>query len=211
VNLYIPSKATAKIGEGKISVKQTSDFPWEGEVKFTVTADQPRDFKLRLRVPHWWANPAFRVNGAAITPPVTKGYATLDRKWATGDTVEVSLPMTVDRLESNPKVVYNRGKVALRRGAIIYALEETDQEAPLDRIAIPKGAALRAVYEHALFGGAMQVRGDGVAVDPSAWANKLYQPAPTLKTKPTQIKAVPYAIWGNRGQGKMIVWVDAAP
>jgi DUF1680 family protein len=142
---------------------------------------------------------------------VAKGYATIDRKWATGDTIDLSLPMQVERLEANPKVVYDRGKVALRRGAIIFALEETDQEAPLDRIAIPKGAALRAVYEHALFGGAMQVRGDGIAIDPGAWANQLYQPAPPVKGKPTQIKAVPYAIWGNRGQGKMVVWVDSAP
>ena len=211
VNLYIPSKATAKVGEGKVTLRQTSDFPWEGEVKLAVTTDQAREFKLRLRVPNWCAKPAFKVNGAAVTPAVAKGYATIDRKWASGDTIELSLPMQVERLEANPQVAYDRGKIALRRGPIIFALEETDQEAPLDRIAIPVGASLRAQYEHALFGGVMQIRGEGVSRDPGPWANQLYQPAPPVKSKPTQIKAVPYAIWGNRGQGKMVVWVDTAP
>jgi DUF1680 family protein len=146
-----------------------------------------------------------------VTPAAAKGYATIDRKWTSGDTIELSLPMEIQRLEASPKVVYDRGKVALRRGPMIYALEEMDQEAPLDRIAIPAGAALRAQYEHALFGGAMQIRGDAVALDPGAWASQLYQPAPAVKSKPTQIKAVPYAIWGNRGQGKMAVWLDTAP
>jgi DUF1680 family protein len=211
VNLYIPSKATAKIGDGKVTLRQTSDFPWEGEIKLQVTTDPARDFKLRLRVPSWCSKPAFKVNGAAVTPAVAKGYATIARKWASGDTIELSLPMEIQRLEANPNVVYDRGKVALRRGPMIYALEEMDQEAPLDRIAIPAGAALRAQYEHALFGGAMQIRGEGVVRDSGAWANQLYQPALPVKGKPTQIKAVPYAIWGNRGQSKMAVWVDTAP
>ena len=65
--------------------------------------------------------------------------------------------------------------------------------------------------EQALFGGTTQSWGGALERSPEGWENQLYRPIVPVKGKPVHIKAVPYAIWGNRGQGKVIVWVDSAP
>jgi DUF1680 family protein len=211
VNLYIPSQATAEIAGGKVSLRQTSDFPWEGNIRLQVIADAPREFALRLRVPGWAKNASFKVNGVRATPAVSKGYAVLKRKWASGDAVEISLPMEIERLEAHPKVIFNRGKVALRRGPLVFAFEQADQEASLDRLVLPANAPLRAHFEQALFGGTTQIWGEALEGDAEGWEHQLYRPLAPVKGKPVRVKAVPYAVWGNRGLGKMIVWVDSLP
>jgi DUF1680 family protein len=210
VNLYIPSKATAQLSSGKVTLRQTSNLPWEGDIRLQLTVDSPQEFALRTRVPVWCANPSFKVNGEDASPRVSKGYAVLNREWSTGDTVELSFPMEIQRLEANPNVVYNRGKVALRRGPLVYSFEEADQDASLERIALPAGSALRAQLDRSLFDGTMQIRGEGL-VRGDDWKNQLYRPVQPVSGNTTQIKAVPYAIWGNRGLGKMMVWVDSSP
>jgi DUF1680 family protein len=211
VNLYISGKANAKLSGGNVTVTQSSDYPWEGNVKLQVTVDKPQEFTLRLRVPSWCAKPEFKLNGEPLTPVISKGFAQLHRTWSSGDTVDLTLPMEIQRLEANPNVLYDRGKVALQRGPLLYCLEEADQEAPLDRIALPADAPLRDHFEQALFGGTMQIWGEALARSPSDWKNHLYRPVSTSEGRTIHIKAVPYAIWGNRGLGKMTVWIDSAP
>jgi DUF1680 family protein len=211
VNLYIPSKAAAQLDGGKVTLRQTSDFPWEGDIRLQLTTEKPQEFTLRLRLPSWCKTPTIKVNSEKVTAPVAKGFAALRRTWTSNDTIELSLPMDIQRLEAHPNVLYDRGRTALRRGPLIYCLEATDQESPLDRIVLPASSPLRAQFEHALFGGAMQIRGEALVRDAGEWENELYRPARAVKGKTTQIKAVPYAIWGNRGLGKMIVWIDSMP
>jgi DUF1680 family protein len=39
----------------------------------------------------------------------------------------------------------------------------------------------------------------------------LYRPLQPANTKPATATAVPYCTWGNRGLGKMAVWLNATP
>ncbi|GAA2660697.1 MULTISPECIES: glycoside hydrolase family 127 protein [Actinosynnema] len=96
VNLFIPSTLTWP-GRG-ITVRQDTGFPDTASTKLTFTGSGHVD--LRLRVPAWATGAQLRLNGApvAATPG---GYARIDRAWATGDTVELTLPMALTR-ESAP-------------------------------------------------------------------------------------------------------------
>jgi hypothetical protein len=209
VNLYISGKVNAQLPGGNVTLTQSSDYPWEGNVKLQVTAEKPQEFTLCLRVPGWCAKPEFKVNGEPLTPTISRGYAELRRTWSSGDTVDLTLPMEIQRLEANPNVLYDRGKRALRRGPLIFCLEAADQEAPLDRIVLPPDAPLSDHFEQALFGGTMQIWGEAEERESEGWENQLYRPASAPKGKTIHIKAVPYAIWGNRGLGKMVVWIDS--
>lgn len=211
VNLYISGRMNAKLPGGNVTLAQTSDYPWEGDVKFQVTADKPQEFTLHLRVSGWCVNPTFRVSGEAVSPPIVKGYARIRRTWSSGDTAEVSLPMRIERLEANPNVLQDRGKTALRRGPLIYCLEQVDQEAPLQNIVLPPSAQLEAQFEHSLFGGVMFIKGQAQVIERDNWDRDLYRPVRTVQGTPVQIKAVPYGIWGNRGLGRMVVWIDSSP
>jgi uncharacterized protein len=210
VNLFIASQATAPVGSGPVTLQQTTNYPWDGAVKIVVQPESAAEFTLHVRLPGWASNPSIRVNGSPASPPVSRGYAAIRREWKTGDTVELSLPMDVERLTAHPNVLQAQGKVALRRGPLIYAFEQADNQVPLDATVLPRAATLRTKFDPNLAGGIVTVTADGLVVKPSKWAHALYQPPDPSAPAPVQLTAVPYAIWGNRGLGKMIVWIDSS-
>jgi DUF1680 family protein len=119
--------------------------------------------------------------------------------------------MEVVKLEANPKVLQSRGEIALRRGPLIFCLEQPDNQTDLDRIALSRGGKLEAHFEPALLGGVTVITGEGRLQDPNRWENQLYQPVRAVTGEAIGIKAIPYCVWGNRGQKKMKVWIDEAP
>jgi len=57
VNLFIGSEARLNTSVGEIFIRQTTDFPWKGDVKINVDPDdQGSAFRLRIRVPGWIGN-----------------------------------------------------------------------------------------------------------------------------------------------------------
>ena len=100
VNLYIPS-AVRWVHEGKaISLKQNGEYPFEDVVSFEITASQPCDFALNLRIPEWAGGAAIEVNGKTWRDPIRPGtFATLNRGWRSGDQVLLNLPRKM-RLEA---------------------------------------------------------------------------------------------------------------
>jgi uncharacterized protein len=212
VNLYIGGQATTVLQEGaKLSLRQTTNYPWEGHVKLQVTIDRPREATLHVRVPGWASGVSFALNGRAASPEISNGYAHLLRQWATGDVVELSLPMEITRLEANPQVSQSRGKVALSRGPLIYCLEEPDNPADLGGIVLPLTAKLTEHFEPALLGGIMVIAGEARLQERSDWSKQLYRPARrAILRDQVAFKAIPYCVWGNRGQKQMQVWIDSA-
>jgi DUF1680 family protein len=210
VNLFVASRATTQVGPGKVTLEQTTNYPWEGDVRIAVTPDSPRELTLRVRMPGWAVNPVLRVNGSPIAPSVSRGYASIRRAWKPGDVVELSLPMTVDRLAAHPGVVHAQGKVALRRGPLVYAFEQADNTAPVREAVLPRDARFETRFDAGLGGGVVKVTTQGLARKAGDWQGRLYQPVESTTPKPVTLTAVPYAIWGNRGMGEMIVWIDAS-
>jgi DUF1680 family protein len=114
VNLFIASVLTWP-GRG-ITVRQDTGFPESPTTRLTVTGSGPID--LRVRIPSWAAGAQLRLNGAVQDVPVVPGtYARLNRTWASGDVVEVGLPMTMTR-ESTPD---NPAVQVVRHGPIVLA------------------------------------------------------------------------------------------
>lgn len=208
VNLFAASEADAELEGGRVRLTQTSGYPWKGDVTIEVAPDAPREFTLHVRMPGWARNPSLRVNGASVTPAVARGYAAIHRTWRKGDRVELSLPMPVERLAAHPNVLHSRGKVAIRRGPLVYALEEADNPVPLRRTILPRNAAFETPFDPELAGGVVRITTQGLLRAELDWEGRLYQPAAASAAKPVALSAVPYAIWGNRGMGEMIVWID---
>jgi DUF1680 family protein len=215
VNLFIASEATTIVdsgaaGSSKVTLQQITTYPWEGNVRISVRPETPREFTLHVRLPGWASNPTIRVNGSAVSPEVTRGYAAIRRPWKSGDTVELSLPMAVQRLAAHPKVLHAQGKVALRRGPLIYSFEQADNAVSLRDIVLPAAAAFRSQFDPNLAGGVVKLTTEGLAHEAATWDRRLYQPVQPATSKRVPLTAVPYAIWGNRGLGEMIVWIDSS-
>jgi DUF1680 family protein len=208
VHLYIQSTAELTVGGQAVTLRQQTDYPWEGTVTLQVSPDQPATFGLRLRIPGWCRSARVRVNGEEIDlmERLEQGYARLERLWQHGDVVTLDLAMPVERLSAHPDIQADQGRVALQRGPLIYCLEQCDQTEPLNRLVLPATAALSAQVEPHLLGGVVVLRGTGAALDVSGWEDRLYQPQPPA-IQPVPITAIPYYTWGNREAGAMQVWI----
>ncbi len=208
VNLYVRSHASLKSGGG-VFLQQETDFPWSGTVRIRVDPVAREEAALHLRIPAWSRKATLRLNGNVVQPEIEKGYAVLRRRWAKGDTVALDLRMGVDRLEANPKVLEDRGKVALRRGPLIYCLEQADHTVDLDRLVLPANAQFRSHFEPGLLGGVTVITTAATAASAPDWGDRLYRPKHDAAGTPVELRAVPYCTWANRGRGKMTVWITA--
>jgi DUF1680 family protein len=211
VNLFIAGQVNANVAGKKVTLRQSGNYPWDGKIKFTVGVEAPQDFAIRVRIPGWAPSADFQVNGEKFSPHVVNGYAEIRRSWSNGDTIDLTLPMDIQRIEANPQVLYDHGKTALRRGPLFYCLEQADQEAPVEQIILPLGAQLESQYAPGLLGGITVIKGQGLLRPLDDWKDVLYQPVHPATTQPVPITAVPYCIWGNRGLGKMAVWLNTTP
>ncbi|MTI60489.1 MAG: glycoside hydrolase family 127 protein [Firmicutes bacterium] len=209
VNLYIDSTVDLELNNNEMSLKQETNYPWDGNVKLTILKAKKPDFVLALRIPSWCKQAKLKVNGEKINIAelIDNGYVYLNRSWTARDTVELSLNMPVERVSANPQVRENIGKVAIQRGPVVYCLEEVDNGSNLPAIYLPDSTKLKAAYRSDLLGGVTMIRGQAVKLDESAWSGRLYS-TENLRYKPIEITAVPYFSWNNRQAGEMLVWIN---
>ncbi|MBX3086432.1 MAG: glycoside hydrolase family 127 protein [Anaerolineae bacterium] len=212
VHLYNQNRATFSFGGQSIQLDQTTNYPWDGQIKFTIHTDKPASFTLALRVPNWCSEYHLEVNGQAVESQPTRGYLHLERTWSEADQVTLMLAMPVERVVANPLVRQDAGCIALQRGPVVYCLEEVDNGAQLANIAIPRKNALTAVFEPDLFGGISVIAGQAMRVEPLKWPGGLYQPQSNFQygQTPFTFKAIPYCFWANREPGEMRVWIREA-
>jgi DUF1680 family protein len=98
------------------------------------------------------------------------------------------------------------GNVALRRGPIVYCVEQADHSPPLHRILLPAEADLTARFDDGLLGGVVVVEGPGATLSDAGWEDTLYRTSPP-DTQQSAIRAIPYYAWDNREPGPMQVWL----
>jgi DUF1680 family protein len=208
VHMYGGGSTIANVGGRAISLTESSDYPWDGDITFTLDLESASEFTLWLRVPAWAEGASARINGAGIdiAANMQRGYLALRRQWQSGDTIALSLPMRVARLKAHPAVAAAAGRTALQRGPLVYCFEAADNpDGCLDSLVLPPGTRLGSVHRDDLFGGIVAITAEGL-VGQTDWGRGLYSPR-TGDGKPATVTAIPYYLWGNREPGKMLVWV----
>lgn len=209
VHLYVGSDIQTEIDGRVVEVVQTTNYPWDGTVRLTVSPESAGEFTLGLRIPGWCRGAEVTVNGEKVdvVPLIKKGYAYIRRVWQKGDEVELYFPMPIERIKAHPQVRANAGKVALQRGPIVYCLEEADNGPNLANLFLPRDANLEAHFEPDLLEGVVVITGTAERIDESAWNGELYQSV-EAQTYEVPFRAIPYYAWCNRGGGEMLVWIN---
>ena len=201
VHLYFPGKIDFK----KAVLALETDYPWDEKVSMTVRCGQPFSGGIRLRIPGWCKSWHTECNGEPLSHQVEAGYAVINRQWRDGDKILLTLKMPPELLEANPKVRENCGKSAIRRGPVIYCLEEADNGESLADITLDSSGEISM--------GQSNLEGEPyIALTLPAFRRKwdkdtLYQ-IKSSERKAVTVKAIPYFLWGNRGDGEMNVWVN---
>ena len=209
--LYLGTTIETELNGTSVRLEQQTDYPWTGNASFELTVDQPTKFSLALRLPAYASSIELHVNGdsQAVAELEQDGFAVLERHWETGDQVDLNVGFDVERLVTHPNVDANTGRVALRRGPLVYCVEQVDHEYPIDWLHIPDDAAFTIHDRPELFGGITTIQGEGVIPDPDLWADDLYQRATTTEMQAVEFEAIPYYAWDNRESGSMRVWLHA--
>lgn len=211
VNLFVSSHAQPVVAGGPVRISQETAYPWQGEVTIRLEPAAARAFALRVRIPGWARNevvpsplyrytddqPAsyeIRVNGTPAGAPLDRGYAVLSRTWSPGDEVTLTMRMPVRRVAADDRVVDNRGKIALERGPIVYAVEGVDHGGRVLDLVVPAAARFAVERRADLLGGVTVLTG---TVRDAAGRSR-------------PLTAIPYYAWSHRGPGEMAVWLTAA-
>jgi DUF1680 family protein len=197
VNQFVGSTANLTLNNRQIILQQLSHYPWDGHIKLSVKPAQATDFALYLRLPAWCKGPRLSVNGRHLKEPgINNGYACLQRNWKSGDVIELSLPMPVQRIKADPRVQADAGRVALQRGPVVYCLEAVDNQGGLRNLIIPSSASLKVKWQPNLLGGVNVIKGSGLATSNGT-------------AKSVTFTAIPYFAQDNRQAGEMEVWADS--
>ena len=207
-HLYIGGEADVSVNGSNIRIMQQTEYPKNGLIKLQVSLQQDMSFTLALRIPGWCSKASLTVNGEQQVVEDLKqdGYACITRTWRNGDQIELILDMAIQKMYAHPQVRANAGKLAIQRGPFVYALEEIDNGAPINSLSIAENAELTERYDPELLGGCVVIEGQAFRDDAAAWGEELYKPRPKV-VETVHFKAIPYYLWGNRGQGDMAVWL----
>jgi len=210
IHLYGANMAEVDLGAGRIGVTQRTQYPWDGDVAVTLSPLVPQVFTLRLRIPGWCRTATLSLNGAVIPLDVENGYATIRREWWQGDTLRLHLDMPVERMRAHPKVIEDAGRIALKRGPVVYCLEEVDNGIAPQQMSIPSDAAIVDRFDPQFLGGATLLTGTAKRPVEAGWGEALYRAAPAAEVS-VGFTAIPYHLWANRAPGAMQVWIRERP
>jgi DUF1680 family protein len=230
VNLYGDNTVRIVLSEaGTVECVQTSDYPWDGKIRLEFqSVEKSASFGLFVRIPEWENETvSISVNGDVVLNGKMRGaYHRIHRQWRSGDVVELDLPMSIQIMAAHTNVEDDRGKVAVRRGPVVYCLEGEDIPADmaLEHIFIPGGVELEPVYTSEL-GGIVKLKGSLVhSTTAMVSADKLlYDPAETALYKNARfansgkslagddrrvmVSMIPYAVRLNRKNDYFRVWL----
>jgi DUF1680 family protein len=218
VNLYIGSETNVPSGKNNLGIKMETQYPWNGDVKISVTPSAKQvQSKLYLRIPGWAGNIAspgelysytnkletpvvIKVNGVATTFKTENGYAVIDKAWKKGDVVEMNIPMPVRMIESRGELKFNNNRVALQRGPLIYCVEGADNDGKAWNLIVPANSTFNTVKSTVLSENIIALQGQLPVVNVSGDGT-------SLQTSTKTITAIPYYSWCNRGSNQMQVWL----
>ena len=222
VNLFVAGSADIKLPGGTVRVSQETNYPWNGRVTIKVEpAAEGQKFALKVRIPGWATDrvfasdlysfmnerrmdePRLTLNDDAIEATAAgDGYAVVAaREWQSGDTVTLDLPMPVRRVTANDQVDADRGRVAIMRGPLVFAIEGADVKGGkvLDLV-LPDDTPLATEFREDRLGGVQVVTGEAQRFD-----SKSESAQPAAESVP--FTAIPYYAWAHRGKYEMIVWL----
>ncbi|TSA26506.1 MAG: glycoside hydrolase family 127 protein [Ignavibacteriales bacterium] len=219
VNLFTNNETEIKLNNGKVNLKQRTNYPWDGKIMIVVSPNLKEEkFSLNIRIPGWSQNEAIAsdlykfidqpkekiklaVNEKPIVLKIENGFAVINRNWKAGDMIELELPMEIKRVAANENVEADKGRVALQRGPIVYAAEWVDnKDGYVRNILLNDNSRLTAEYKPELLNGVEVIKGNVLGY-------RLADDKKNLKQSEQEFIAIPYYSWAHRGKGEMSVWL----
>lgn len=218
VNLYMGNVSELPVGNKKVVLEQSTDYPYSGAIALTVRKGSG-SYALKLRIPGWVRNevmplnlyqyadslhPQYTVtlNGQQVVGTLEKGYLTIDRRWKNGDVVRIRFEMPVRTVKADDRVLADKGRIAIERGPLVYCAEGADNRMNIQSVIFNVNQPFTIAYDSAVLG--------GLPVIKTAVQTLGYDKSHRLTIGDKELKMIPYFAWAHRGAGQMAVWMPAS-
>ena len=225
VNLFAGNTSTIKVNGKDVVLEETTEYPWNGDIKIAVKKNGVKNANLLVRIPGWVRNqvvpsdlykysdaekPAYSVtvNGKAVEADLdaNKGYLPV-KNIKKGDVIRIHFDMPVRTVVANGKVADDKGKVAVERGPLVYCAEAVDnQNEPVLRAVMAKKPSFSVVENYSIQNtetkGAPAFSVKAIKAD----AQILEEGANGVSVKNDVLTLIPYYAWNHRGANQMNVW-----
>ncbi len=225
VNLFAGNTSTIKVQGKDVVLEETTEYPWDGDIKITVKKSGVKNANLLVRIPGWVRNqvvptdlykysdaekPAYSVtvNGKAVEADLdsNKGYLPV-QNIKKGDVIRIHFDMPVRTVVANEKVSDDKGKVAVERGPLVYCAEAVDNSnEPVLRAVMAKKPIFSLVDNYSIQNtetkGAPAFAVKAIKTD----AQILEEGANGVSVKNDVLTLIPYYAWNHRGANEMNVW-----
>lgn len=202
INLPVSADVKTEVKGKSTEFQVRTNYPYDGKIRITSLSTDP--IKVYVRYPGW------ALGGGSVFPGSNFLFTELKNK---GKTFEMTIPMPVRKVISNPQVKDTLGMFAITRGPLVYCLEKTDNTIDFGRSGFPLDSELRVETNQAIFGGIPVIVGDAKEFASLIWKSNLFASV----TPPTSKKftAIPYFLWDNRPsrsvKNEMVVWLNPNP
>jgi Uncharacterized protein conserved in bacteria len=204
VHQFISSQAKAKVGMADIEIDMNSELLSTGKVTMTIEATEST--KLKIRIPHYATVIKICMDGVNVDIPQKDGYFVIDIK--SGKTSsEIDFGVKARWVAANAQVRNDIGKAALMKGPLVYCLEEIDNGKNLAEIYIAENVAVTPEKVEELPDINIDaLKYQGFRLKNRAMNDEQLYGDMELEQMKVDLKAIPYCLWNNRGNGEMLVW-----
>ena len=218
IHQFASGQVRADLAVGRFAIEMATDYPDDGTLRLRLRQAPDGPAELAVRMPGWASGASATLNERPThAEPGDDQYLRISRVWAPGDQLDVEFPLQVRTIYPAPDIDAVRSCVAYERGPIVYCFEGVDLPGT-DRL---RGAAVRPgakpselpgtdVAGHRVTG--LSVPGQIVAAEPAGWPYLDHPPGGDNGTgdrqaRYTELRAIPYYAWANRGPSDMRVWI----
>ena len=227
VNLFAANTATIALGGKNVTLEQSTQYPWDGDISIKVLQNKAKVFNMMIRIPGWVQSrvvpsdlylyaddvmPGYEitVNGQTIEGELENGYLVINRNWKKGDIVRIHFDMPVRTVTASPRVADDRGRIAVERGPLVYCAEWADNNGVNPHhVLLQKvtGTQLKVMNDYTI----QNTEGNGktfgvTAISVPAQEAQINEDG-RLIAKDVNLTLIPYYAWNHRGAGKMDVWL----
>jgi hypothetical protein len=122
LNYYGPSEFRVKLENGiALTLHEETGYPVSGRVALRVTAQEPVETTLHLRIPTWSRRTRVRVNGAPVEDVAPGTYLALARRWEGETMVTLELDMRLHGWQGDRECA---GLTSIYRGPLLLAYDQ---------------------------------------------------------------------------------------
>ena len=225
VNLFAANTATIAVGGKKVTLQQSTQYPWEGDIAIKVLQNKAKAFNMMVRIPGWAQNEVVpsdlysfsddilsgyevTVNGQPVKGELQNVYLVINRNWKKGDVVRVHLDMPVRTVVANHRVSDDRGRIAVERGPLVYCAEWADNAGINPHHLL---LARQPQFDVQTAYSIQNTEGNGNSFNVTAIKANAQEANVDadgrLVSKDVKVTLIPYYAWNHRGAGKMDVWL----